>query len=124
MQIHNHRLLLSACYPASKLINGPTVPPPDSNSLSKLIFYTTQRPNKLAKVGKALVEKNGKAVYRAKRNEVAVTLDICRGLVREVRVGLVYWETEVLEIVDTVMKSAFSKDDEIVARAANLVRFA
>jgi protein EFR3 len=51
----NHRNLVDTCYPAAKAL--PNIGPeyrPNSNELSRLAYYTSNKPAKLLKVGQYL----------------------------------------------------------------------
>lgn len=88
----NHVALIRDCYvqPHSSSSSSPSasapLPQPASNALSKLTFYAVNRPTKIPKVVAHLVERASKARASSgpkARADLAVTVDIVRGLVVE-----------------------------------------
>ncbi|GAA6047481.1 hypothetical protein JCM3770_005768 [Rhodotorula araucariae] len=86
----NHVALIRDCYVqphSSSPSTAPTpLPQPASNALSKLTFYAVNRPAKIPKVLANLVDRAAKARASSglrARQDLAVTVDIVRGLVVE-----------------------------------------
>ncbi|GAA5891770.1 hypothetical protein JCM8208_002879 [Rhodotorula glutinis] len=88
----NHVALIRDCYvqPHSSSSSSPSasspLPQPASNALSKLTFYAVNRPTKIPKVVAHLVERATKARASSgpkARADLAVTVDVVRGLVVE-----------------------------------------
>ncbi|KPV78036.1 uncharacterized protein RHOBADRAFT_50557 [Rhodotorula graminis WP1] len=89
----NHVALIRDCYVqphSSSSSSSPSasspLPQPASNALSKLTFYAVNRPTKIPKVVAHLVERASKARASSgpkARADLAVTVDIVRGLVVE-----------------------------------------
>ncbi|GAA6024288.1 hypothetical protein JCM11491_006495 [Sporobolomyces phaffii] len=84
----NHLVLIKDCYPpapSSSAASEP-IPPPVSNALGKLSFYAVNRPKKLPKVFGVLLERATKDRHSSgvkARQDLAVTLDIIRGVLVE-----------------------------------------
>ncbi|BGP36189.1 plasma membrane localization protein [Rhodotorula kratochvilovae] len=86
----NHVALIRDCYVQPHTSTPPSaqapLPQPASNALSKLTFYAVNRPAKIPKVVANLVERASKARASSglkARQDLAVTVDIVRGLVVE-----------------------------------------
>ncbi|CAK5275407.1 unnamed protein product [Mycena citricolor] len=122
----NHISLLNSCYPptSSLLTAGPDYSP-NSQELSRLTYYASNHPGKLAKFGSEL-EKRVKAEARKAqsgnmrmRASLLITLAILRALATECRrdIGL-FSPPLIASIAATV--NAVPGDLEVVARAASV----
>lgn len=127
----NHLALISACYPPKPQATPISDLKPDSNALSKLCFYASSRPKKLPKVVAAIHERadrdaksaaSGNAKARA---DLAVSVDVVRGLVLECRSELQCFAEQALKVVELALvagKQDSKRDLELEARGAGLVR--
>lgn len=122
----HHIKLIQSCYPKY----NPATPlrdlKPDSNNLSQLECYAAARP-KMPKVIAALRERAGKhhkSAADSSRADLAVTLEIVRGLVLAGRTDLACFGETALRICDLGLsrkKANGERDVELEARAAGIV---
>ncbi|KAJ6515740.1 hypothetical protein C8R45DRAFT_957459 [Mycena sanguinolenta] len=122
----NHVQLLNACYPPSSalLTAGPEYSP-NSQELSRLTYYASNHPGKLAKIGSEL-EKRVKVESRKAqsgnirtRASLLITLAIFRALATECRRDIALISPSLIASIGATM-SAVPKDLEVVARAASV----
>ncbi|KAI5476932.1 hypothetical protein MNV49_007033 [Pseudohyphozyma bogoriensis] len=121
----NHAALINSCYP--KAVNAPVGElKPDGNALSKLAFYCAGRPKKLPKVMAVIYERAEKDARAASggraRADLALTIDVVRGLVSDCRSELQCFAELALKVVELGLgrKEAGKRDVELEARAAGL----
>ncbi|GAA5990457.1 hypothetical protein JCM11641_007209 [Rhodosporidiobolus odoratus] len=91
LPLSHHLSLIKDCYPPwSSSTAGTPIPPPLSNPLSKLIFYSLSRPQKSPKLLNALLNRlpppsssssSTTSINGTKRQEVGVTLEILKEVV-------------------------------------------
>jgi hypothetical protein len=127
--VANHLALINACYPLKLLIVTPLDElRADSNALSKLCYYAAGRPRKLNKVALAVLDratKDARALGAKARADMAVTVDVMRGLVSDsgCRSELQCFAEQALKVVELGLtrREAGGRDTEIEGRAAGLV---
>ncbi|KAM0752979.1 hypothetical protein T439DRAFT_323596 [Meredithblackwellia eburnea MCA 4105] len=127
LPVSNHQALIRDCYPTKILTTTPISElKPDSNALSKLCFYSQGRPKKLPKVAQAILERaerDARTSSGAKpRAQLAVTVDIVRGLVSECRAELHCFAEQALKVAELALgrKEAGQRDPVLEARGAAL----
>ncbi|KAJ7276546.1 hypothetical protein B0H12DRAFT_1207702 [Mycena haematopus] len=122
----NHVQLLNTCYPPSSalLTAGPDYSP-NSQELSRLTYYASNHPSKLAKLGNEL-EKRVKVESRKAqsgnlrtRASLLITLAIFRSLATECRRDVALISPSLIASIGATM-AAVPKDLEVVARAASV----
>lgn len=129
LPIANHLGLLRDCYPVKTLTTTPiTDLKPDGNALSKLCFYSANRPKKLPKVAAAVLERAERDARTSSgvkaRAGLAVTVDVARGLVSECRSELHCFAQQALQVAELALgrREAGARDTAMEARGASLVR--
>ncbi|KEI37361.1 uncharacterized protein L969DRAFT_96440 [Mixia osmundae IAM 14324] len=125
----NHLVLIDACYPAGKALasSGPDYAP-DSNSVSKLVYYCSMKPHKSNKVAKVLLTRAQKDALnptptKGKPN-LCITLAILTKLLDGCRQHLSYFAREAIEIIElaAAVKQPGQpeyRDNEVAERAAS-----
>ncbi|PPQ99057.1 hypothetical protein CVT24_003617 [Panaeolus cyanescens] len=121
-----HVKLLSSCYPPNStlLTAGPDYSP-NSHELSRLTYYASNHPGKLAKIGSELEKRLKLECRKAKdgnarsRASLLISLAILRSLATECRRDIVLLSPYLVSSVDFVL-SSLSSDLEIVVRAASI----
>ncbi|KAF8195729.1 hypothetical protein K438DRAFT_2124897 [Mycena galopus ATCC 62051] len=122
----NHVQLLNSCYPPSSalLTAGPDYSP-NSQELSRLTYYASNHPSKLAKFGGEL-EKRVKVESRKAlsgnlrtRASLLITLAIFRSLATECRRDIALISPSLIASIAATV-TAVPKDLEVVARAASV----
>ncbi|KAG9017348.1 plasma membrane localization protein [Tulasnella sp. JGI-2019a] len=119
----NHIRLVNACYPAAPLAAGPQYQP-NSQELSRLTYYASNKPSKLNKVSQELEKRSKAHARRAQggnvkyRAQLLVTLEIYRALTTECRRDLALFSGGVLASIEIALV-CLPKDLEVVARAAS-----
>ncbi|KIO30259.1 hypothetical protein M407DRAFT_20723 [Tulasnella calospora MUT 4182] len=119
----NHIRLIDACYPAAPLAAGPQYRP-NSQELSRLTYYGSNRPGKLHKLSEELEKRAKNQARRAQagnakfRALLLITLDILRALTAECRRDLNLFSNGVINSVDVALTS-LPTDLEVIARAAS-----
>ncbi|KAG8932948.1 plasma membrane localization protein [Tulasnella sp. 418] len=120
----NHVRLIIACYPAAPQAAAPEYRP-NSQELSRLTYYASNRPGKLHKLASEL-EKRAKSQARkaqsghAKgRAQLLITLEILKALTAECRKDLSAFSSGVLSSVEAALK-ALPNDLEVAAHAAGV----
>ncbi|OCH92881.1 hypothetical protein OBBRIDRAFT_772486 [Obba rivulosa] len=122
----NHILLISACYPpsASLLTAGPEYRP-NSQELSRLTYYVTNRPGKVHKIGSELERKvrvdsrKAQAGNIRARASLLITLYIFKTLATECRRDIALLSASLIASVNVTL-SALAGDLEVAARAASV----
>jgi hypothetical protein len=126
----NHVQLVQACYPPSSAIL--TVGPdyrPNSQELSRLTYYASNRPGKLTKLGNELEKRAKLEAQRARsgnaraRASLLITLAIFKALVTECRRDLSLLTRALISSVVAAL-SSFPRDLEVAARSASVVSLA
>ncbi|PPQ83283.1 hypothetical protein CVT25_004022 [Psilocybe cyanescens] len=122
----NHVKLLNSCYPptSSLLTAGPDYSP-NSHELSRLTYYASNHPGKLAKIAGEL-EKRLKAECKKtksgnirSRASLLISLSIFRSLATECRRDIALLSPPLIGSVDYTLSSILS-DLEVTARAASV----
>ncbi|KAG8845696.1 plasma membrane localization protein [Tulasnella sp. 330] len=120
----NHIRLINACYPAAPLAAGPQYQP-NSQELSRLTYYASNRPSKLNKVSQELEKRSKTQARRAQgggnlkyRAQLLITLEVYRALTTECRRDLALFSGGVLASIEIALV-CLPKDLEVVARAAS-----
>ena len=123
----NHVRLVQACYPPpSALLAAGPIHGPNSQELSRLTYYASNRPGKLTKLGHELekrckLESNRARGGNAKaRASLLVTLSIFKALVAECRSDLSLLTSALISTVVAAM-TCFPRDLEVTAKAASVV---
>ncbi|KAJ6539494.1 hypothetical protein B0H19DRAFT_1179337 [Mycena capillaripes] len=122
----NHVQLLNSCYPPSStlLTAGPDYSP-NSQELSRLTYYASNHPGKLAKLGGELEKRVKTECRKAQsgnirtRASLLITLAIFRSLATECRRDIALISPSLVASVGATM-AAVSGDLEVVARAASV----
>ncbi|KZT74275.1 hypothetical protein DAEQUDRAFT_781708 [Daedalea quercina L-15889] len=122
----NHVNLVSACYPpsAALLTSGPDYLP-NSQELSKLTYYASNRPGKIHKLASELEKrvkadcKKAQAGNIRSRASLLITLYILKALAAECRRDIALLTGFLLSAVNTTL-SALLSDLEVAARAATV----
>ncbi|KAI0736189.1 hypothetical protein C8Q72DRAFT_769172 [Fomitopsis betulina] len=122
----NHVHLVSACYPpsAALLTSGPGYLP-NSQELSRLTYYASNRPGKINKLASELEKrvktdtKKAQAGNTRSRASLLITLYIFKALAAECRRDVALLTSFLLSAVNTTL-SALLSDLEVVARAATV----
>jgi hypothetical protein len=121
----HHVALLEACYPNTSISRTDVSPKPQETS--RLVYYASNRPEKLQKIskeleGKALREigkiQSGSTRYR---NFLLVTLALFRILATECREEISVLTPHLLKVVAIIFET-FPTDLELLAKAAGVVR--
>src|SRR5882724_3664877 len=123
----NHVQLVQACYPPSSalLSSGPNYRP-NSQELSRLTYYASNRPGKLTKLGSELERRAKLEAQRAQtgnaraRALLLITLAIFKALVAECRRDLSLLTRALISSVVAAL-SCFPRDLEVAARSASVV---
>ncbi|KAG9015883.1 plasma membrane localization protein [Tulasnella sp. 427] len=119
----NHIRLIDACYPAAPLAAGPQYRP-NSQELSRLTYYGSNRPGKLHKLSDELEKRAKNQARRAQAGNaklkalLLITLDILRALTAECRRDLNLFSSGVVNSVDVAL-TYLPADLEVIARAAS-----
>ncbi|KAJ7781089.1 hypothetical protein B0H16DRAFT_1877878 [Mycena metata] len=122
----NHVQLLNACYPPTSalLTAGPDYSP-NSQELSRLTYYASNHPSKLAKLGGELEKRVKLECRKAQsgnlrtRASLLITLAIFRALATECRRDIGLISPSLVASVGTTM-AAVPTDLEVVARTASV----
>ncbi|EPQ29318.1 uncharacterized protein PFL1_03073 [Pseudozyma flocculosa PF-1] len=130
----NHKKLIEECYPVPKALatSGPEYRP-NSNELSRLAYYATNKPAKLAKVGAVLEARAATDARAAKGSGAAadkgkaglmITLSITQNLLTECKAHLNYFIRPAQAIIASGLDAAGPnphrpRDLEISARSAS-----
>ncbi|KAF8914044.1 hypothetical protein CPB84DRAFT_1758234 [Gymnopilus junonius] len=122
----NHVKLLNSCYPpASALLTAGPDYSPNSHELSRLTYYASNNPGKLAKIGSEL-EKRLKLESRKARSgnirsraSLLISLSIFRSLATECRRDIALLSPSLIASVDFTLNLVPS-DLEVIARAASV----
>ncbi|KAJ7044491.1 hypothetical protein C8F04DRAFT_1068540 [Mycena alexandri] len=122
----NHLQLLNACYPPTSalLTAGPDYSP-NSQELSRLTYYASNHPSKLAKLGCELEKRVKLECKKAQsgnlrtRASLLITLAIFRALATECRRDIGLTSPSLVASVGATM-AAVPTDLEVVARAASV----
>ena len=124
----NHVRLIQDCYPQpSALLASAPEYNPNSQELSRLAYYASNHPAKLAKVGQELEKRAKTEVARARwgnaraRASLLVTLGIFKTLGAECRNDISLFTPALISTVAAAL-TPFTRDLEVAARAASLVR--
>ncbi|KAF8318102.1 hypothetical protein DL93DRAFT_427020 [Clavulina sp. PMI_390] len=118
-----HTRLVSACYPSAPLAAGPDFKP-NSQELSRLTYFGSNKPGKLAKIGQE-VEKHAQtdsrraASHPKSRASLLITLEILRTISTECKLELSLFGRYVVASVDLAV-AALPNDLEVVARSARV----
>ncbi|KAF4619447.1 hypothetical protein D9613_005352 [Agrocybe pediades] len=122
----NHVKLLNSCYPpASSLTTAGPDYTPNSHELSRLTYYASNHPAKLAKVGSELEKRLRLECKKAKsgnirsRASLLMSLSIFRALATECRRDIALLSPSLIGAVDCTL-CAFPSDLEVIARAASV----
>ncbi|PPQ80962.1 hypothetical protein CVT26_003523 [Gymnopilus dilepis] len=122
----NHVKLLNSCYPPTStlLTAGPDYSP-NSHELSRLTYYASNNPGKLAKIGGEL-EKRLKLECRKARSgnirsraSLLISLSIFRSLATECRRDIALLSPSLIGSVNFTL-SLITSDLEVIARAASV----
>ncbi|KAJ6486378.1 hypothetical protein C8R47DRAFT_979717 [Mycena vitilis] len=122
----NHVQLLNSCYPPSStlLTAGPDYSP-NSQELSRLTYYASNHPGKLAKLGNELEKRVKLECRKAQsgnirtRASLLITLAIFRSLATECRRDMALISPSLVASVEATI-AALPKDLEVVARTASV----
>ncbi|KAL5530378.1 EFR3 [Sanghuangporus sanghuang] len=122
----HHVQLIAACYPPSSalLTSGPEYKP-NSQELSRLTYYASNRPGKIAKLGSELekraltdARKASSGNVRA-RASLLITLNIFKALTQECRRDLSLLATSLMSTLDSTL-AVLSNDLEVAAKVASV----
>ncbi|KAF9268121.1 hypothetical protein L218DRAFT_954503 [Marasmius fiardii PR-910] len=122
----NHIQLLNSCYPptSSLLTSGPEYSP-NSQELSRLTYYASNHPDKIAKLGTELEKRLRTECRKAQsgnlraRASLLITLAIFRSLAIECRRDLNLISASLVASIEATL-SSISGDLEVSARAASV----
>ncbi|ESK94402.1 cellular morphogenesis-related protein [Moniliophthora roreri MCA 2997] len=122
----NHVQLLNSCYPPTSalLTSGPDYSP-NSQELSRLTYYASNHPDKIAKLGSELEKRLRNECRKARsgnmrmRSSLLISLAILRSLVTECRRDIHLLSPSLITSVEATL-DASSNDLEISARAASV----
>ncbi|KAL0577069.1 plasma membrane localization protein [Marasmius crinis-equi] len=122
----NHVQLLNSCYPPTSalLTAGPDYSP-NSQELSRLTYYASNHPDKIAKLGNELEKRLRYECRKAQagnlraRANLLITLAIFRSLATECRRDINLLSAPLVACVEATM-SGIPADLEVTARAASL----
>ncbi|KAF8517830.1 hypothetical protein JB92DRAFT_2904721 [Gautieria morchelliformis] len=122
----NHVRLVQACYPPPSALLAPgPLHGPNSQELSRLTYYASNRPGKLTKLGQELEKRCRLEANRARsgnakaRASLLITLTIFKALVAECRSDLSLLTPALISTVVTAM-TCFPRDLEVTAKAASV----
>ncbi|KAF8591435.1 hypothetical protein K439DRAFT_1380352 [Ramaria rubella] len=122
----NHVRLIQACYPPpSALLTAGSSYGPNPQELSRLTYYASNRPGKLAKLGGELEKRARLEASRARSGNVKakasllVTLTIFKALVTECRNDVSLLTSALISTIVAAL-SCFPRDLEVVAQSASL----
>ena len=125
----HHVSILEACYPSASIQRSNVAPKPQETS--RLVYYVSNRPEKLQKIGEELEAKALREILKVQsrsgklrfRNSLLVTLALLRVLATECRQEITVLTPHLLKVVSKALDS-FQSDLELLARAAGVVRLA
>ncbi|KJA30169.1 hypothetical protein HYPSUDRAFT_32272 [Hypholoma sublateritium FD-334 SS-4] len=121
----NHVKLLNSCYPPTALLTAGPDYSPNSHELSRLTYYASNHPGKLAKIGSELDKRLKGECRKAKsgnirsRAALLISLSILRSLATECRRDIALLSPALISSVECTLCST-PKDLEVVARAASV----
>lgn len=123
----NHVRLVQACYPPpSALLAAGPIHGPNSQELSRLTYYASNRPGKLTKLGQELEKRCKLEANRARsgnakaRASLLISLMIFKALVTECKSDLSLLTPALISTVVAAM-TCFPFDLEVTAKAASVV---
>ncbi|EJD01400.1 uncharacterized protein FOMMEDRAFT_30102 [Fomitiporia mediterranea MF3/22] len=122
----HHVQLIAACYPPSAALvtAGPEFKP-NSQELSRLTYYASNRPGKITKLGSELEKRALTDVRKASagnmkaRASLLITLNIFKALVQECRRDLSMLSTSLISALDMTL-SQLSSDLEVASKVASV----
>ncbi|KAK7060498.1 plasma membrane localization protein [Paramarasmius palmivorus] len=122
----NHVQLLNSCYPPTSalLTSGPDYSP-NSQELSRLTYYASNHPDKIAKLGNELEKRLRNECRKSRsgnmrmRSSLLISLAIFRSLATECKRDIHLLSPSLISSVEATLESS-SKDLEICARAASV----
>ncbi|KAG8679398.1 plasma membrane localization protein, partial [Ceratobasidium sp. 395] len=124
----NHLKLVLACYPSNPLAAAPEFKP-NAQELSKLSYYATNRPGKLAKLADVFEKRATEEARRAGggnqksralgNSSLLITLAILKQLITDCKKELTLFSSAVLISVKASL-AALPDDLEVAARAASV----
>ncbi|KAK4684800.1 protein EFR3, partial [Tremellales sp. Uapishka_1] len=112
--------LLNACYPPSKQLLS-TAPDyrPLSQDLSKLTYYATNKPSKIAKIGEELEKRVHKEAMRSTggypkyRASLLISLAVLKALISECKRDLGLFSRSIIRIIDSALSVKIYQKDEL-----------
>ncbi|KAG0757156.1 hypothetical protein G6F57_009707 [Rhizopus arrhizus] len=107
-----HATLINNCYPEKEGENKPK-----SSELSYLVFYANSRPVKLTKVGLFLEKKVERDVWRGRKQNNHVTLDILKSLIQSCHRDLNLFSKYVAKVIELILEA---NDTELVDHACQV----
>ncbi|KAG7096789.1 hypothetical protein E1B28_004199 [Marasmius oreades] len=122
----NHIQLLNSCYPSTSalLTSGPEYSP-NSQELSRLTYYASNHPDKIAKLGNELEKRLRSECRKAQsgnlraRASLLITLAIFRSLAIECRRDINLITASLVASIEATL-SSIASDLEVAARAASV----
>ncbi|KAG8743360.1 plasma membrane localization protein [Ceratobasidium sp. 414] len=120
----NHLKLVLACYPSNPLAAAPEFKP-NAQELSRLSYYATNRPGKLAKLADVFEKRATEEARRAgngnqkSRASLLITLAILKQLITDCKQELTLFSSAALISVKASL-AALPDDLEVAARAASV----
>jgi len=122
----HHAQLIAACYPPSAaLLTSAPEYKPNSQELSRLTYYASNRPGKIAKLSGVLQKRVVTDARKAKagnlraRASLLISLNIWKALVNECRQSISLLSSALLSSLETCL-SELSNDLEVSAKLATV----
>ncbi|CAG8535624.1 2807_t:CDS:10 [Paraglomus occultum] len=106
-----HATIINNCYPTNPEENSPK-----SSELSRLVWYAKSRPAKLTKCGVFLEKRISGDVAKKKKQDLGISLEIIKTLIRECNEGLNMFSKNVVKIIIATLNT---EDIDLVGRAAS-----
>ncbi|KAF9653374.1 hypothetical protein BDM02DRAFT_3135554 [Thelephora ganbajun] len=119
----NHVQLISDCYPSQPSISNPV---PNSQELSRLLYYASNKPGKVSKLAAELDKRAKQEARKAQAGNVRaratllITLSIYKYLVNECRRDISQLSAALISSVNTAL-GALPSDLELAAKAASVL---
>jgi hypothetical protein len=124
----HHIALLEACYPSTSVARVDLSP--KLQETSRLVYYASNRPEKLQKLGKELEARSFREIAKTRsgsssgsskhRNSLLITLALLKTLAMECRQEISVLTPHLLRTAEGLLQS-FPTDLELLVRAAGLV---
>ncbi|CAG8481055.1 2565_t:CDS:10 [Paraglomus brasilianum] len=106
-----HATIINNCYPTN-----PEEKSPKSSELSRLVWYAKSRPAKLTKCGVYLEKRISGDVAKRRKQDLGISLEIIKTLIRECNEGLNMFSKNVIKIIIATLNT---EDIDLAGHAAS-----